>query len=85
MKKGFQPKLNLYKDKEGNIISEESQILKTWVEYYSKTSLIRSDRDQKIGLRIMWFRIIQFFYSGLAYRVFRWSIDVNVWINTYFW
>jgi hypothetical protein len=33
---------------------------------YSKTSLIRSDRDRKIGLRI-----IQFFYSGLAYRVFR--------------
>jgi hypothetical protein len=34
MKKGFQPKLNLYKDKERNIISEESQILKRWVEYY---------------------------------------------------
>jgi hypothetical protein len=41
-------------------------------EIYSKTSLIRSDRDQKIGLWITWFRIIQFFYSGLAYRVFRW-------------
>jgi hypothetical protein len=26
--------LNVYKDKEWNIISEESQILKSWVEYY---------------------------------------------------
>lgn len=44
MGKGFQPKLFICKDKEGNLLSEEKQIMDRWVEHYE--DLLNKDTEE---------------------------------------
>jgi hypothetical protein len=34
LSKGFQPRLDICKDKNGNVIGDKSEIMNRWVEYF---------------------------------------------------
>ncbi|XP_039278735.1 uncharacterized protein LOC111055532 [Nilaparvata lugens] len=46
IKRGYQPRLKLCKDQEGQIIGEENKVLETWEEYFKEQLSIERDNEE---------------------------------------
>jgi hypothetical protein len=51
IKRGFQPRTNLCRDKKGNLVTGEQQALERWTEYF-KDLLCNSPEEKTIGEKI---------------------------------